>query len=355
MPFKRAITRESKLNKWRLKKADTKLKKAVVAIIADYNRLMQDADDILNLTGKSSTMTPQQFRDHCTEHANTKPYPEFPQTPLYDQDLKGLKAGDDATKVAFVSLFAILSGEHAMAFNHVSLLKEPLMMLERTLASTYGTKYTNYFQQCYRRIECLSNLSVLKTLRMMKLVNSAFTSNPLGVDIHRITLHVLKSEDEYNTLFKTTILDAVSLGINWELYVNTTNDNAELKGVSNSWCYDQSKPFKAADNVVLIISKDGSIRVLVILRAFAPGIKSIAFAGGMFDPNETLKEAAARELCEEANITEASYNSYTKILTGEIPCEIRPCWDFRLRAHCAYIGAIFTIVIPPNTCLYVEP
>lgn len=334
---------------------------------SEAQKKMQDflANNVLDyqeilVINNAHSMSAGDFEAFCIKYANTHPHLEFPNTVNYNK-IKGLtaKANDDALKVAFLSLLEIFMGKYCMAFRHILFFVEPLKALEEKLKRAHGAKYAYaaFFKKAYMCIECIDRLSILKQQRLAKRVNDAAKLALQGKDFNP---HGLKTETEYNDLFKETILNAISLGIKWSSYINTTDDDAEIVGVSNPYCYNQSTEFTAMDNIVIFLSKDGSLYTLVILRVFAPGINSVAWAGGMFDVKECGGteldvECANRELKEETgvDIDIKNFANGTTMITGKIDVAPRQNWDLRLRAWNPSIGAVFKIIIMPGTSFYV--
>lgn len=65
---------------------------------------------------------------------------------------------------------------------------------------------------------------------------------------------------------------------------------------------DYPRPSLTADIVAYSPQGGGVYRVLFIERKKEPFKKHLALPGGFLDPNETLEEAASRELLEETNL-----------------------------------------------------
>jgi len=69
------------------------------------------------------------------------------------------------------------------------------------------------------------------------------------------------------------------------------------------YTYDHPRAANTVDIVIIKKSPSG-LQILLILRANEPFIGNYALPGGFVDQNETIKDAALRELEEETGITE---------------------------------------------------
>ena len=74
---------------------------------------------------------------------------------------------------------------------------------------------------------------------------------------------------------------------------------------SKPHCYDYPRPALTVD-IVLIYRKGSRLDVLLIKRAREPFKGLWALPGGFIDENESLEEAAARELFEETGLSQLS-------------------------------------------------
>lgn len=72
-----------------------------------------------------------------------------------------------------------------------------------------------------------------------------------------------------------------------------------------SYCYDYPRPALTVDIVLLHRTANG-IEVLLVKRARDPFEGRWAFPGGFVDMDESLEDAAARELAEETGLREIS-------------------------------------------------
>lgn len=77
-----------------------------------------------------------------------------------------------------------------------------------------------------------------------------------------------------------------------------TNKTDKVK----SYCYEYPRPALSVDIVLLHRAAD-EIEVLLIKRAREPFEGAWAFPGGFVDKDESLEDAAARELAEETGLT----------------------------------------------------
>ena len=76
-----------------------------------------------------------------------------------------------------------------------------------------------------------------------------------------------------------------------------TNTSDKVK----RYCYDYPRPALTVD-IVLLHSSANGIEVLLIKRARDPFNGQWAFPGGFVDTDESLEDAAARELAEETGL-----------------------------------------------------
>jgi len=72
---------------------------------------------------------------------------------------------------------------------------------------------------------------------------------------------------------------------------------------SKQYCYDHPRPSLTVD-VVLFDRSNDRLRILLIKRARDPFKGLWAFPGGFVDQNESLEDAASRELFEETGLTD---------------------------------------------------
>ena len=68
-----------------------------------------------------------------------------------------------------------------------------------------------------------------------------------------------------------------------------------------AYTYDYPRPAMAVDCVVFLNDK-GTIKLLLVERERPPYRGQWAFPGGFVEPNETLEQAAAREMFEETGL-----------------------------------------------------
>ena len=77
-------------------------------------------------------------------------------------------------------------------------------------------------------------------------------------------------------------------------------------GVPESYDPSQFPPFAVTVDVVILTMEDGRLHVLLVRRGIAPYEGMWAIPGGFKRPDETLDEAAARELAEETGLDGAT-------------------------------------------------
>jgi 8-oxo-dGTP diphosphatase len=75
---------------------------------------------------------------------------------------------------------------------------------------------------------------------------------------------------------------------------------------ARTYCYDHPRPALTVDIVVLCCSRDepDQVEVLLIKRAREPFKGQWAFPGGFIDEDESLEDAAVRELTEETGLSD---------------------------------------------------
>ncbi|TFG47435.1 MAG: NUDIX hydrolase [Anaerolineales bacterium] len=86
-----------------------------------------------------------------------------------------------------------------------------------------------------------------------------------------------------------------------KLYTNLLNYNPYFKEISTLYTYKHPRPSAAVDITVFRIKK-GKYQVLLIQRSQEPFLGSYALPGGFMEMEETLEDAARRELSEETGL-----------------------------------------------------
>jgi ADP-ribose pyrophosphatase YjhB (NUDIX family) len=84
-------------------------------------------------------------------------------------------------------------------------------------------------------------------------------------------------------------------------------DKSRIQESERKYCYDFPRPAVTVD-IVLFAGSENSIEVLLIKRARPPFKGRWAFPGGFVDSDESLDDAAGRELVEETGITGIKLN-----------------------------------------------
>ena len=113
-------------------------------------------------------------------------------------------------------------------------------------------------------------------------------------------------------------LEAIAYGVDISGYLDTSNDDDDIKECTNSWNQDQKKEAGAAsDYVHFVKDKDGVWWVLVITRVNGPGRNTYALPGGFKEPNETFSEAGCREGNEETTLSDIENYTIENIVVLE--------------------------------------
>src|SRR3989442_1158538 len=83
----------------------------------------------------------------------------------------------------------------------------------------------------------------------------------------------------------------------WRLLPRTTDDGPMAK---KKYCYDHPRPSVSVD--IVLVTRERKQRVLLIRRKHDPFAGRWALPGGFVEMEETLEEAARRELFEETGL-----------------------------------------------------
>jgi 8-oxo-dGTP diphosphatase len=75
-----------------------------------------------------------------------------------------------------------------------------------------------------------------------------------------------------------------------------------------SYTYEYPRPAVTVD--IILFTNESTPRILLIKRKYDPFKNKWAFPGGFMDENETLENAAKRELQEETNLTDINLKQF---------------------------------------------
>jgi hypothetical protein len=207
-----------------------------------------------------------------------------------------LSAGDDATGAFYIRIEELFT-DVPLAFMHAVHYED---LFKKMYATTGEEKY-NLYASKFRWLAEFSKLRNIRiaekiNIRLVELSNGRTTPyRPVSISVNYADL--LASYGDFS--------EARALGLNFAMYLDDTNDAAEVAGCTTDWCLDQKEETgKAADSISLLIDKDGIFWTVLIRRGFAPGIGNLAIAGGFLDKKlngtmESFTETANRELEEE--------------------------------------------------------
>ncbi len=243
-------------------------------------------------------------------------------------------AGDDAKKLGIFLMFDLIHGKFRVAFTHITFLHAVI----DNLISQHGDA-DGFFALMKTRVAIIEKLSEMRNVRFMK------KHNPVLIEKG---LHPFKYADDFECDVQDLVARAILNQINPFPYFDKTDDDAEIKGTSNDFCFNQERTKEqgymvvASDKVSAFIDALGRIFIVGIERGNAPGINSVAHAGGFNDikkdgTRENESETATREGNEEAihNITELGIT-----FTSIVKATLYKWWDFRAFAcDGAWIGA----------------
>lgn len=246
-------------------------------------------------------------------------------------------AGDDAKKIGIFLMFDLIHGKFRVAFSHITFLHAVI----DNLISQHGDA-DGFFALMKTRVAIIEKLSEMRNVRFMKKHNTVLIKKGLIP---------FKYADDFECDVQDLVARAILNQINPFPYFDTTNDDAEIKGTSNDFCFNQERTKTQEDYPYMVIASDkvsvfvdalGNIYIVGIERCNAPGINSVAHAGGFNDikkdgTRETVSETATREGNEEAihNITELGIT-----FKSVVNAKLYKWWDFRAFAcYGAMIGA----------------
>jgi hypothetical protein len=247
-------------------------------------------------------------------------------------------AGDDAKKIGIFSMFDLIHGIFRVAFSHITFLHAVI----DNLISQHGDA-DGFFALMKTRVAIIEELSAMRNVRLMIL------HNPVLIEKGLLPF---KYANDFECDVQDLVARAILNQINPFPYFDTTNDDAEIKGTSNDFCFNQERTKKQEEHPFMVVASDkvsafidafGRIFIVGIERGNAPGINSVAHAGGFNDKKtdgtyETVLETAIREGNEEAihNINELGIT-----FMSIVDAKLYKWWDFRAFAcDGAWIGAV---------------
>lgn len=248
------------------------------------------------------------------------------------------EAGDDARKIGIFLMIDLIHGKFRVAFSHITFLHSVI----DNIISQHGDP-DGFFALMKIRVEIIKKLSEMRNVRFMKMHNKTLID---------MGLRPFKHADDFKCDIQDLVAQAILNHINPWPYFDTTDDLAEMEGTSNAFCFNQKRTENqgymvvASDKVSAFIDAIGRVFIVGIERANAPGINSVAHAGGFNDKKtdgtfENVQETADREGDEEAkhNINELGI-TFKRI----VDATLYKWWDFRpFACNGAMIGAAVNI------------
>lgn len=247
-----------------------------------------------------------------------------------------LSAGDDAQAAFYIQIEELFT-KVPLAFMHAKHFED---IFKQMYAKTGKEKYNLYAL----KFSWLSELSKLRNIRIAEKINIKLVK--LSETNNKSYRPVATSGNYSDLLAKSNnFSEARDLGINVDMYLNDTNDDAEVAGCTTDWCLDQSNENgKASDSISLLIDKNDRIWTVLIIRGFAPGIGNLAIAGGFLDKKlngttESYIQGAKREQKEELNGVKFSITAEKYILDVKTITD----WDFRPKFAGMTVGGIANV------------
>ena len=231
---------------------------------------------------------------------------------------------DDASVAYYVPIPKILDGTIPLAFAHAA----HLVSTYTELSDRYPEN--DFLKTCIEKLILILQLSLERNKRLMCKINDrlAEINESLPVNKHKTLHHFSPIDDEGLQKLRN---DCEINSILIDKYFDETNDSAEVTGCTNDFNLNQvDEPGRASDAIRIIIDSNGEHWIILIVRAFAPGIGNLALAGGFLDSiTESHSKAADRELDEEVdglNWLKSSYN-----IKFDLPEQKIPEWDIRAK------------------------
>ncbi len=127
-------------------------------------------------------------------------------------------------------------------------------------------------------------------------------NNINATDIRKELFEHTFTDDYLNNMLDDKIVKTLKNIIDSDIWSNLTQEYHMIKKYKESWSSSPFPPVFVTVDMVLECKYDNEYYVLLIKRKELPGKNMWAVPGGFLDQQETLKEAAYRELYEETNI-----------------------------------------------------
>ena len=305
---------------------------------------------------KLQKMSEHDFKEYKTQQLAAFTY----KNPMGSKVISSLPpiigvAKDDAKDCGLFLMFDLIHGKHRVAFSHITFIRNVINEIIKKHGDEQGV-----FALMIDRVAITEKLSEMRNVRLMKRHN---------INLKELGLHQFKYAETFSCNEKELFAKAILHNIDPLAYFDEKDDDAEIIGtsytdkskLSESYCYTQNRRkdlannniIVAGDNVVVFIDALGQIYIFGIERKNAPGIKSVAHAGGFADiisgKLEDVIAAAKREGEEEVehNVSELGITD-----TTHVEEKLYEFWDFRAFGYNgAIIGAEVNITyfsIPIN-------
>lgn len=244
-------------------------------------------------------------------------------------DVHNLFGRDDARDAFYVDIEKLAKGDIGiMGFRHAHFMFQACNVL-------YEHTRDNRFELWAQMFAIQDIASIYRNIRLMIALNEFRVKH--GRPAYKLPA---KPEISIEELDKK----AKQLVVNISGYFDESYDPANIEGMTlyegkyNTFCLDALPVIAEAGDLIQIFKDtDGVYHLLVIARAFAPGIGELCFPGGfkeakkIFDETskETSEETCLREGAEETNVFELIKGF--PVHQWMLPEIVSNTWDPRLR------------------------